>query len=139
MFIAVDGDDIGRRFEERLANCEYSEDVEALCSWGKNIQLTLSAHMLELQQRWDAVFLARTGDGFIASFQADRFSNIKNRFRPRLGAETVTVGIGRTVKEAYLSLKLGKARNRGGGFFFSLNPLEEKILWETQNIGTRDQ
>lgn len=40
---------------------------------------------------------------------------------------TVTVGIGRTVKEAYLALKLGKARNRGG-IFFSLDPPDEAIL-----------
>lgn len=138
MFIAVDGDDIGRRFEEHLANCVYSDEVEALCNWGKNIQLSLSAQMLELQEKWDAMFLARTGDGFLASFQAEKFSNIKNKFRPRLGIETVTTGIGRTVKDAYLALKLGKARNRGGGFFFSLNPSEEKILWKAQHVEAQD-
>jgi len=128
MFIAVDGDDVGRRFEERLAVCETHEQTESLSLWSQRMQQDLSDYLLELMKSWEGSFLARTGDGFLASFPAIHFLNLRAQFRPRLMDATVTVGIGRTVKEAYLALKLGKARNRGGGIFFSLDPPDEVIL-----------
>lgn len=129
MFIAVDGDDVGRRFEERLAICDSADQAEALGRWSQRMQQDLSEHMGKLMESWEGSFLARTGDGFLASFPLSHFQDVCAKFRPHLMDATVTVGIGRNVKEAYLALKLGKARNRGGGFFFSLNPSEESILW----------
>jgi hypothetical protein len=90
--------------------------------------------MIELMERWDGSFLARTGDGFLTGFAATGFDDVARHFRPRLSDAdaTVTTGIGRTVKEAYLALKLGKAKNRGGGIFFSLDPPEERTLWKDE-------
>lgn len=132
IFIAVDGDDVGRRFEERLANCVNPEQVESLRRWSQRMHQDLSDHMIELMDCWEASFIARTGDGFLASVPTIHFDELKTHFRPRLLDATVTTGIGCTVKDAYLALKLGKARNRGGGIFFSLNPFDETILWKEE-------
>ena len=85
--------------------------------------------MLRLQEQCDGVFLVRTGDGFLAAIPQDKLPILKNVFHPKNSTVPVTIGIGKTVKEAYLALKLSKAKNRGGGIFFSLDPPEEKILW----------
>lgn len=130
MYIAVDGDDVGRRFEERLADCLSAEQADALRFWSRRMQQELSLNMINLMESWDGSFLARTGDGFLATISAMHFDDVKERFRPTLLDATVTTGIGRSVKEAYLALKLGKARNRGGGTYFSLSPPEEQILWQ---------
>jgi len=133
MFIAVDGDDIGRRFEERLAECVETKHAVALHTWSQRIQQELSELMMDLQEKWRGAFLARTGDGFLASFSATALDDLGLHYAPKLTDATVTTGIGRTVKDAYLALKLGKARNRGGGIFYSFDPPEEKILWPAPN------
>jgi hypothetical protein len=129
IFIAVDGDDVGRRFEERLAECVGVDDAIKLKEWSHRIQQRLSEEMVTLMDKWEGRFIARTGDGFLASVPSNHFDELKIDFRPKLQNETATMGIGRTVKEAYLALKLGKARNRGGGIFFSFDPPQEEILW----------
>lgn len=128
-YIAVDGDDVGRRFEERLANCVDSSSVESLTTWSFQIQSDLAVLMHSLSENWNATFIARTGDGFLASVPARSLCEVQSQFRPRLLDATVTTGVGPSVKAAYLALKLGKAKNRGGGFYFSLNPSEERVLW----------
>jgi len=129
IFVAVDGDDVGRKFERRLADCVGIEDVLALEQWSQQIQRELSDLMLRLQEQCEGVFLVRTGDGFLAAIPQDNFPLLDNAFSQNNSIVSVTTGIGKTVKDAYLALKLGKAKNRGGGIFFSLNPPEEKILW----------
>lgn len=129
MYIAVDGDDVGRRFEERLARCVDIQDVSALRQWSQRIQQDLSGCMVKIMELGSGWFVARTGDGFLATFPSDRFDAIKATFRPNLEDATVTTGVGRSVKEAYVALKLGKARNRGGGLFFSFDPPREEVLW----------
>jgi hypothetical protein len=129
IFIAVDGDDVGRRFEERLAECVAMSDAIKLREWSHGIQQKLSEEMVTLMDKWEGQFIARTGDGFLASVPSKYLDELKTDFRPKLQDETATTGIGRTVKEAYLALKLGKARNRGGGIFFSFDPPQEVILW----------
>jgi minimal CRISPR polymerase domain len=129
IFIAVDGDDVGRRFEEQLAECVAMADAIKLREWSHGIQQKLSEEMVTLMDKWEGRFIARTGDGFLASVPSHHFDELKTDFRPKLQDETATTGIGRTVKEAYLALKLGKARNRGGGIFFSFDPPREEILW----------
>lgn len=133
MFIAIDGDDVGRRFEERLAECVDVNDAIALHLWSQRVQRELSQLMVSLRDEWGGSFLARTGDGFLASFPASDFDDLMQNFRPCLTDATVTTGIGITVKDAYIGLKIGKARNRGGGIYFSFDPPEEKILWPQPN------
>jgi hypothetical protein len=129
IYIALDGDDVGRRFEERLARCSSSADAGELSRWSHATQRALSECFVELAERWQASSVARTGDGFLAAAPEVHLESICRFFRPRLGDATVTVGLGPTVKEAYLALKLGKAANRGGGYFFRIEPHEEKALW----------
>jgi hypothetical protein len=130
MYLAVDGDDVGRRFEEQLASCVDAKDVAALHLWSHSIQQELSGYMLDLVEIWDGRFVARTGDGFLAAFPAESYLDLISRFRPRLPGATVTTGIGHSVKEAYLALKLGKARNRGGGILYGFDPPKEELLWD---------
>lgn len=132
LFLAADGDDVGRRFEEHLAVCVEENQVEELLAWSQSIQRGLSERLVELMDEWEGRFIARTGDGFLASFPAKYLNQLSHTFQPKLPATnvTMTIGIGRSVKDAYLALKLGKARNRGGGLFFSLNPPEESVLWK---------
>ena len=129
IFIAVDGDDVGRRFEERLAECLNTEDALDLRNWSEKIQRDLSELMIQLINEWDGIFIARTGDGFLASISSLHLHALTETFRPKLLDETVTTGIGGSVKAAYLALKLGKARNRGGGTLFSFDPPKEELLW----------
>lgn len=137
LYIAVDGDDVGRRFEGRLANCVDQAQVSSLRQWSFSVHRDLSDSMMTLAEQWDASFIARTGDGFLASFPSAHLDNLTSSFRPTLLDATVTTGIGRCVKDAYLALKLGKAKNRGGGFFLSLQPPEERTLWlATHGNGT---
>ena len=131
IIVALDGDDVGRRFEERLACCTGMKEMNQLAEWSYSIQADLSLQMLTLQDRWDAVFLARTGDGFLARLPAANLDDLKLEFRPMLLDLSATVGVGPTVKDAYLALKLGKAKNRGGGLYYSATG-EETVLWENK-------
>ena len=131
MFIALDGDDVGRRFEEKLAECVNTDDVLRLRQWSRQMQQDLSEHILTLHSKWRGRFIARTGDGFLAAFDRETLEDLKGNFRPRLTGLTVTTGIGPSVKDAYLALKLGKAKNRGGGYYFSFQPPVEETLWPT--------
>ena len=132
--VAVDGDDIGKQFEERLAQCATGQDAQRLAQWSWQIQRDLTGHMLHLQSSWDAVFLARTGDGFLAQVPQRYLKDLAERFRPRLNGVTASTGVGPTVKEAYLALKLCKAMNRGGGMFFSFAELRERRLWSEERV-----
>jgi hypothetical protein len=129
IFVAVDGDDVGRSFERRLADCIGVEDALALEQWSQQVQRELSDLMVRLRDHCNGAFLVRTGDGFLAAVLEDRLGDLKDEFHPKFSSITVTAGIGKTVKDAYLALKLGKAKNRGGGIFYSFNPPEERILW----------
>lgn len=129
IFVAVDGDDVGRSFEQRLADCVGVEDVLALERWSQHVQRELSDLMIRLKDHCDAVFLVRTGDGFLAAVPKDRLSGLMDNFNPKFSDVAVTTGVGPTVKDSYLALKLGKAKNRGGGTFYSFNPPDERVLW----------
>ncbi len=129
LYLAVDGDDVGRRFEERLANASTSESADALRVWSLGIQNQLSYFLLELCERWQGTYIARTGDGFLAVVAHSAFDEILEQFRPHLGDATASVGIGPSPKDAYLALKLCKARNRGGGLYLSLAEQREEIAW----------
>lgn len=138
IIIALDGDDVGRRFEEYLARCSTAKETDELVEWSHGIQSDISLQMLILQDRWEAVFLARTGDGFLARLPASCLNELSKEFRPALLNLSATVGVGPAVKDAYLALKLGKARNRGGGLFYSVASGDERVLWpgshNTDNI-----
>lgn len=98
MFIAIDGDDVGRRFEERLAECTGTQEAIALHQWSQRVQQELSQLMTTLGDSWSGSFLARTGDGFLASLSDSHFADLTQNFRPRLTDASVTTGIGLTVK-----------------------------------------
>lgn len=134
IYIAVDGDDVGRRFEERSASCTDSSLVDALRTWSFQVQCDLSLLMQMLSEKWKADFLAHTGDGFLASVQISALHEIETQFRPRLHDATATTGIGPSVQAAYIALKLGKAKNRGGGYFLSTQPFEERLLWQKPDL-----
>ena len=130
LYVAIDGDDVGRRFEEHLAQATSLAAALELRDWSAAVQRQLSRHFLQLSERWGGIFLARTGDGFLAVVHPRARSEIRNEFRPTLPDATVSAGLGPTVKDAYLALKLCKARNRGGGLYMSLAGHEEEILWQ---------
>ena len=134
IFVAVDGDDVGRSFEKQLADCVSVEEVLALEQWSQQVQCALSDLMLRLQDDCGGIFLVRTGDGFLAAFAQDKLSDLRDHFAPQCSGIVVTTGIGRTVKDAYIALKLGKAKNRGGGLFYSFDPPEEHIVWSQQSF-----
>lgn len=127
--VAVDGDDIGRAFEERLAACISPEEMRELAQWSSSIQAGLASQMSILRESWDGLFLARTGDGFLAQVPAANMTDLVDRFRPTFINASATTGIGPTVKDAYIAMKLGKAKNRGGGLFYSFESQEERVLW----------
>lgn len=129
LYVALDGDDVGRRFEERLADATSLEAALSLRSWSFSVQDQLMRYLFELTEKWRAVFLARTGDGFLVLLDHAALSDIEDQFRPKLPDATVSVGLGPSAKDAYLALKLCKARNRGGGMYFSMEGPEERILW----------
>jgi hypothetical protein len=52
MFIAIDGDDVGRRFEERLAECVDMNDAMNLHLWSQRVQRELSHLMVVLRDEW---------------------------------------------------------------------------------------
>jgi len=139
IIVALDGDDVGRRFEERLASCSDVTGMDELAEWSYGIQADLIFQMAILRDRWSAVFLARTGDGFLARLPAAHLENFKKEFRPTLLDASATIGVGPTVKDAYLALKLAKAKNRGGGLFYSLATGQEEILWSAPAVGGSEQ
>ena len=129
MFVILDGDDVGKRFAERLVTRADERDMDDLADWSHGIQAALYLHMLTLRERWDGSFLAQTGDGFVARLPAAHLESFGREFRPTLLDLPVTVGVGPTVKDTFMALRLGKARNRGGGLFHSLATGQEAILW----------
>lgn len=136
LYVAIDGDDVGRRFEEHLAQATSLAAALELRDWSAAVQRQLSRQFLQLSERWGGVFLARTGDGFLAVVHPRARSEIRNEFRPTLPDATVSAGLGPTVKDAYLALKLCKARNRGGGLYMSLADHEEEVMWQrSQDAG----
>jgi hypothetical protein len=129
VFVILDGDDVGKRFTERLVTCADEKDMDDLADWSHGIQASLYLHMLTLQEHWSASFIAQTGDGFVARFPVAHLKSFAQEFRPTLLDLPVTVGVGPTVKDAFMALRLGKARNRGGGLFHSLSTGQEAVLW----------
>ena len=92
-------------------------------------QNKLSQCLQELSQKYQAAYLAGTGDGFLVVMKGSRLRELADEFRPRLIDATVSVGLGPSAKDAWVALKLCKARNRGGGLYFSLADLKEEVLW----------
>ena len=129
LYVALDGDDVGRRFEELIADSTTINDALLLRTWSLNIQKQLKHYLFDLCEKWEGSYIAQTGDGFIAFVNANFLNEIVEQFRPYLLDATVSVGIGPTLKDAYLALKLCKARNRGGGFYLSMDERAEKLLW----------
>jgi hypothetical protein len=131
-YIAIDGDDVGRRFESLLTNSRSDTDFE-IRAWSLQIQNELSYLLLDLTSRWDATPLAMTGDGFLASVPREHIDEVKETFRPRFSSGiTASTGLGPSIKDAYLALKLCKASNRGGGLYYSKEPPAEDVAWIAQ-------
>lgn len=130
IFLAADGDDVGRQFESLISVCDNSaESLHRLLNWSSNVHGDLQDAIDCLIESFSAQILMITGDGFLAKIDVDHLEGIKQTFRPHLAYTTMTTGVGPTPKDAFLALKLGKARHRGGGYFLSLETHQEMVLW----------
>jgi len=113
-------------------NARLELDLTKVREWSLQVQHELSGMLLDLAARWDAVPLALTGDGFLVSLPQVHLDALKSAFRPLLSDQlTVSTGIGPTIKDAYLALKLCKAGNRGGGIYYLMIPPVEEAPWRS--------
>ena len=112
MFIAIDGDDVGRKIElyiidNRIEDLEnFTHSLTKRLEWLANqlrYSLNVKIHLLG-------------GDSILVSCKnQDRVPEILEELRIEFSCEglpTISIGIGKTPREAYLALKYAKLREK---------------------------
>ncbi|AXT27531.1 mCpol domain-containing protein [Ruegeria sp. AD91A] len=123
-FVTVDGDDIGRR----LASCYLSNDVGALISTKELVELkTQQVSELLTDAGYEVLFCA--ADGVTAYSQESNLDEDKlyQSIKGKVGDELAfSVGIGPTLREAYVALLYAKSTGKARACSFS--SMERKCL-----------
>tara|TARA_R110002110_G_scaffold31590_1_gene111014 strand:+ start:1408 stop:1776 length:369 start_codon:yes stop_codon:yes gene_type:complete len=109
-FITIDGDDIGRR----LAACYLSNNVEALRSTKELVERNTQQISEFLEKLgYDVLFCAADGVTAYTSDNALDKRNLYQSIKDIAGDELAfSVGIGSTLKEAYVALLFAKSTGK---------------------------
>jgi minimal CRISPR polymerase domain len=105
-FIAIDGDKIGQKLEQLVA-----EEMEPeLLAFAACVEFQLNSLRLEVEHRGGRILLC-SGDSILAHVDAVSLDEICAAV-PIIGPITFSVGIGARMSEAMYALKAAKARGR---------------------------
>ena len=108
MYISVDGDDIGKDLELHI----IKNDLKGAEIYSQKIDLAFNYLVNAVKKTWGAEISFFGGDNFIffinnEDLEMNFFKEICNNFF-ELSGKTISVGIGNTPRESYLSLKFAK-------------------------------
>ena len=112
IYFAVDGDDVGRRLEYFM----LVNDASALTRFSTTFRKAMVWLESELIQNFGATILFSGGDNLLAYFQEARwsindFEGIRIQFAEQ-SQNTISIGLGGNLRQAYFALKLAKAAGK---------------------------
>lgn len=112
MFIAVDGDDIGRSLELYILDNKIAE----LECFAVSLTRQFEGFSNKLRNHFNAKIHMIGGDSILASCNSnlvdiEQLEKFRIEFSQQ-GLSTISIGIGDTSREAYLALKLAKLRGK---------------------------
>ena len=112
LYIAVDGDDVGRRLEFYTVNNQIKE----LSIFFQNYQKSMVWMGEILSQKFDAKIIINGGDSLLAVCNQNKqlvrnLEILRKEFSLKVEA-TLSIGIGADPRQAYLALKLAKASGK---------------------------
>jgi hypothetical protein len=112
MYLAVDGDDVGKRIELLIV----SNQIEMLSVFFNSFQSSMAWLSENIANDFNASIIFSGGDGLLADFPFEELSiekieNIRDKFS-LLSQTTISIGIGESPRQAYFALKLAKAMGK---------------------------
>lgn len=107
MFLAIDGDDIGRAVE-RLIVLATADEVAA---FSQAVDAALDDITQRIEER-GALVILRGGDSLLAEMPEIRPEEIEQLLAGASGTLTFSAGTGGTMRNAFLALKLAKASGK---------------------------
>jgi GTP cyclohydrolase III len=119
-FLALDGDDIGRRLEFHIVN----EDAESLVRFATAFHELVESLMRRISAHAAVGVLLYGGDSILLTVPESQVDYIVELVGNMTGATDFTFsgGYGRTMREAYFALKMAKAT--GKNRVVSFGPVE---------------
>jgi hypothetical protein len=108
-FFGLDGDDTGRELE-RLFQNDLSE--KAFSNFSQAIEAAMKAVSKKLKQPpIDGTVLFSSGDDilFKGTYDVNAVEELRSTYARLSGGHTCSVGFGKTLKEAYIAMKIAKA------------------------------
>ena len=109
-YFGLDGDDTGRELERMFA---ASSEDEKFTQFSRHIEGAIKgvAQLVKAAQISGRVLFCAGDDVlFTGSYSQQVLNRMKSEYRDRSGGHTCSIGFGRTPREAYVALKLAKAR-----------------------------
>src|SRR5689334_21705937 len=112
LYVAVDGDDVGRRLEYFM----LVNDRETLNSFSSSYGVAMNWLETELINQFGATIIFSGGDNLLASIQVndksvESLERLRVKFAER-SKSTLSVGLGNNLQQAYFALKLAKASGK---------------------------
>ena len=112
IFLAVDGDDIGSALE----NLILRNDLEAVAHFSASFRQDLDFLMNDLRREHMADIVFEGGDNLLASIVdgpsiITMMDHLRCKFQ-ELDGHTVSMGVGKSPRQAYFALKLAKASGK---------------------------
>jgi GTP cyclohydrolase III len=112
MFIASDGDDVGHHLESLIV----TNQTPLIGDFFKTFQLSMKWLEEKLSNDYEAVIIFNGGDNILAEFfvtsnQITSLEKLRKDFF-ELSGRTLSIGIGKNPRDAFLALKLAKASGK---------------------------
>lgn len=109
-YFGLDGDDTGRKLEGLFANDvpeqEFTEFSERIQSVIKRLEKLAKAPPISGR----VLFCAGDDMLFVGAYHQDTLEQMKKTYADLSGGYTCSIGFGRSAREAYIALKMAKAR-----------------------------
>lgn len=112
LFLAVDGDDVGRKIEFLIVN----NQIELLSDFFNNFQASMFWLSEKLKNEFNAKIIFNGGDSLLADLRIDeiqvsKLENLRVDFF-NFSKATLSFGVGKNPRQAYIALKLAKASGK---------------------------
>jgi len=112
VYIAVDGDDIGNHIEYLM----LSNKRDALMEFSLKYKEGMDWFIRKIVESMRATIILAGGDNVLLSsnnemFSVSRLEELRSEFQKRVG-HTLSIGIGDSIRRAYLALKLAKTSGK---------------------------
>jgi GTP cyclohydrolase III len=119
LYIAVDGDDVGRRLETYVVN----NQVNDLENYARTFQEAINWLIQNLADSFAARVIFSGGDNFLIETEVrnnllDIVEELRIEFATKANS-SVSIGIGEDPRRAFLALKLAKAKGKDRVVVFS--------------------